>query len=556
MAEEEKISPFRKRLGAIVLVGSLVLASGLIAAASGGQETHMSAYSRPEGNVGDSTLPLADFQVTAMKQDLCGYSPSEDECSDQAGYRVANTISTPMLVNDWMKPHRTLLVIAGPEKPIDNAEADRIYDFVTERGGKVIVAAGSDTAENAQKVASRFGLTYQAQVVGEPLDMLGQTWERCRNSNFDSCDDATQRDAAQDQIWSMGSYRQNITSSFKTEICPTGYLNNPAARVNCVHPILYNTAATITVTSYEGVDDVDSEDRHLYILSKPSTVALRKLGDTWYSSGDNVIDTENDALIVRIDYETGSGFDEDTLGEYTRVNTTGSIVFVADEEAIANYLWDVQAAGEYGIKGDCEDYHTDFGEEQRCWTFGNPKKWEGNSVYFEGLIADMFSLDNDVLNSAIRADKTSYAVVFDESRHVSSGAQAPFIEALSTVVLVTSDAWLKWLILGNLVLLILLAIMIVPIKENWRHVFDLTRFRERPNTLDPSEYIQRVKESLFTTVRLRFDLTRDEMAVTPPAQVQQMIGDPRLIEFIYGSRQYSDDELQEIIRTIRRWDKK
>ena len=101
-----------------------------------------------------------------------------------------------------------------------------------------------------------------------------------------------------------------------------------------------------------------------------------------------------------------------------------------------------------------------------------------------------------------------------------------------------------------------MAIMIVPIKENWRHVFDLTRFRERPNKLEPSDYVQRVKESLFTTVRLRFDLTRDEMAVVPPAQVQQMIGDPRLIEFIYGSRQYQDDELQEIIRTIRRWDKK
>ncbi|MAK77775.1 MAG: hypothetical protein CL992_00630 [Euryarchaeota archaeon] len=553
MAEEEKISPFRKRLGAIVLVGSLILASGLIAATAGGQETHMSAYSRPEGTVGTSSLPLADFQVTAMKEDLCGYNPSEEECSDQAGYKVANTISTPMLVNDWLKPHRTLLVIAGPEKPIDNAEADSIYDFVTERGGKVIVAAGSDTAENAQKVASRFGLTFQAQVVGEPLEAHGQTWERCRN--LDTCEDAAQRDAAEDQIWSMGSYRQNISSEFKTQICPQGYLTNVPLRQNCVHPVLFNTAATITVTSYEGVDDVDPDDRHLYILSRPSNVAMRKLGDTWDTISDNSVDTENDALMVRIDYETGSGFDEDTLGEYTRVNTTGSIVFVADEEAIANYLWDEQAAGNYGIKEDCEDYHTDF-DVQRCWTYGNSKKWGGNSVYFKGLIADMFSLDNDVLNSAIRTDSTNYAVVFDESRHVSSVAQAPFIEALSTVVLVTSDAWLKWLILGNLVLLILLAIMIVPIKENWRHVFDLTRFRERPNKLEPSDYIQRVKESLFTTVRLRFDLTRDEMAVLPPAQVQQMIGDPRLIEFIYGSRQYQDEELQEIIRTIRRWDKK
>ena len=57
------------------------------------------------------------------------------------GYFIANTMSTPMLVNDWRDPHRTALMIIGPEKPIAETEADAIYDFVTNRGGKAIVAA-------------------------------------------------------------------------------------------------------------------------------------------------------------------------------------------------------------------------------------------------------------------------------------------------------------------------------------------------------------------------------------------------------------------------------
>ena len=69
------------------------------------------------------------------------------------GYDVANTISTPMLVNDWRDPHRSMLVIVGPEKPIDQTEAWAIYDFVTESGGKVIVASENS---NANELAGLF----------------------------------------------------------------------------------------------------------------------------------------------------------------------------------------------------------------------------------------------------------------------------------------------------------------------------------------------------------------------------------------------------------------
>ena len=55
------------------------------------------------------------------------------------GYNVAAlSMSTPMLVNDWKEPHRTMLLIVAPEKPITITEADAVYDFVTKKGGKVL----------------------------------------------------------------------------------------------------------------------------------------------------------------------------------------------------------------------------------------------------------------------------------------------------------------------------------------------------------------------------------------------------------------------------------
>ena len=105
-----------------------------------GKATHYSAYSS-EG----------DYDGLAQLKDM------RDSLEEDDGYSIANTMSTPMLVNDWKYPHRTMLLVIAPEKPIDETEADSIYDFVTESGGKVIVAADGT---NANRLASKFGVTY------------------------------------------------------------------------------------------------------------------------------------------------------------------------------------------------------------------------------------------------------------------------------------------------------------------------------------------------------------------------------------------------------------
>ena len=45
------------------------------------------------------------------------------------------------------------LLIVGPEKPIDETEAQAIYDFVTKEGGKVVVAADNSNANTLESTS-------------------------------------------------------------------------------------------------------------------------------------------------------------------------------------------------------------------------------------------------------------------------------------------------------------------------------------------------------------------------------------------------------------------
>ena len=183
--------------------------------------------------------------------------------------------------------------------------------------------------------------------------------------------------------------------------------------------------------------------------------------------------------------------------------------------------------------------------------------WLGNEVYYNLLIHSMMEHDNLQLSGEIRLENSNFQVVFDESRHITGVVSAPFVESMGTVVLLTSNNFLKWLVVLNVGLLLLVAMMVVPQKENWRHVFDLTKFNQRPNKLDPGSYRLRVKQALITKIRVHHDLTRDEMASKQPSEVQSMIGDPRLVELVYSeSKTYSPQELRKMMQAIRRWGKR
>ena len=71
-------------------------------------ETYYSAYVEG-GDTDEEKLLTIDDEVHVM-EDL---DKGNGEVS--LGYDVANTIFTPMLVNDWRDPHRSMLVIVDPK---------------------------------------------------------------------------------------------------------------------------------------------------------------------------------------------------------------------------------------------------------------------------------------------------------------------------------------------------------------------------------------------------------------------------------------------------------
>ena len=511
-----------------LLVGFIVamlLSTTVIIATSANKTTVYSAY------VTDEDQNVQYQQVSSMRDSLG---------DDGMDYVIANTMSTPMLVNDWREPHRTMLVIAAPEKPFDNAEAETLHEFVTERGGKVIIAANST---NAQTVADKFDVKFFDAPVVDPnryYEVASQTGE---------AEPADSR-----KLWAVAGVNKVWDDQFERRpYCSDEALQDSSKYSDCALPVLFHRPTAIQV--------LDNEDtsRNVKVLAHASGSAFIARENMDANDPDNpILGGNNTGLIIRMDYPGIEAIDQVKGVREGNVKVTGSIVFVSDHSVLANHLWDIADAEVTG-KQQCDSGY--YGERP-CWdsllssTEGSGTDWNGNEDYFVTLIRDMMEHENEEISTVITSKNSNFYVVFDESRHVTSAMSSPFTEAMGAIVMLTSDTLLKWLIVLNLMALLSIAIMVVPEKENWRHVFDLTRFRERPNKVDPSLYLKRVRESLMNKVRQTHDLTRDEMARKTPGEIQTMVSDPRLIELLYSQqRSYSNEELRQLLQQIRRWGK-
>ena len=521
-AEKTKLSVEKKLLAGLVV--SILLSTTLIVLASSSKETVFSPYVR------DAEGDYQYQQLTKMR----------DSLGEGDGYEIYNTMSTPMLVNDWQDPHRSMLIITAPEKPFDAAEASAIYDFVTEKGGKVILAASST---NAQRVAEEFGILY----FDAPI--LDQKWY------YEVANSVGEREPEdQTRLWSVASVNQDLDlmdeASLRTPCTEELVLNSQVD--NCRMPVLFHSPTAIQVL------DVEDDNREVSVLASASDQAFVARSGPDINNVANPKTGKTD-LMIRIDYPGIEAYDKKSDNDIGKIDVTGSIVFVSDHSVLANHLWDEADADLTGKQQCGSDLYPNNGHS--CWDTDpdglvaaqGDTKWNGNQLYFRALIRDMMEFDNEELSTTITRNQDEFNIVFDESRHVSSAVTQPFTEAIGAVVLLTSDTYLKWLIILNLFALLAIAIMVVPEKENWRHVFDLTRFRERPTKIDSSLYQVRVREAFLSKVRQFNDLTRDEFVRKTPAEIMQMVREPRLVELVSSARSYSNEELREIIPIVRRW---
>ncbi len=526
MADEEATGV---KLETWLLVGFIVamlLSTTVIIITASDKQTVYSAY------VTDEETNLQYQQISSMREDL------GDGGMD---YVVANTMSTPMLVNDWREPHRTMLIIAAPEKPFDNAEAEAIHEFVTEKGGKVIIASNST---NAQTVAEKFDVKFSDSPLVDP----NRYYEVSTSTG-----EAEKEDAR--KIWTVAGVNKVWEDDFeKRPYCSSDDLSDSSKYDDCALPVLFHRPTAIQVL------DLENPDRNVKVLAHASGSAfLAKDNNFDVNDPENrPLGGNNTGLIVRMDYPGIETIDQVKGIREGEVDVTGSIVFISDHSVFANHLWDASDAEVTG-KEQCE---SPLYGSRSCWnsllqsTDSSTTAWNGNEDYFVTLIRDMMEHENDEISTVITSENSNFYIVFDESRHVTSAMSSPFTEAMGAIVMLTSDTLLKWLIVLNLMALLSIAIMVVPEKENWRHIFDLTRFRERPNKVDPSKYLQRVREAMMAKVRQFNDLTRDEMARKTPGEIQSLVKDPRLIELLYSQqRSYSNEELRQLLQQIRRWGK-
>jgi len=516
----------------VALIVTILMSGTVITLVSAGKEVVFSPYEETE------EVTLSYQQITDARSSFGG-----DEGG--MGYTIANTMSTPMLVNDWKEPHRTLLVIAGPEKPFDAAEASALHDFVTKKGGKVILASNSS---NAQPVADLFGVKYFGDPVVDPY-----RYYEMQGSDGNPLPPDARR------VWAASSLTRNVTEmqDEARQACSEEQVNSGGREVdNCRLPVLFHRPTAIQV-----LEDQDESGRTVSVLAAASTPAFIARADFNPDNIANpVLGDGKTGLIVRMDYPVENVLDTTTGGGQGQIDVTGSIVFVADHSVFANHMWTWEKADTTG-KLQCDSPQYEGRDAATCWTTDSQgidqgdNAWYGNERYFTALVGSMMEHDNEELSTTVQRTYSNFNVVFDESRHVAGALTMPFTEAVGAVVLLTSDGLLKWLIGMNLFALLAIAIMVVPEKENWRHVFDLTRFRERPTKLDPSQYQRRTREALLSKVRQLHDLTRDEFARKSPAEIMQMVREPRLVELVSSNRDYSNDELRELIPQIRRWGK-
>ena len=367
MAEEIKTKISLETWLKVGFMSSLLLSIIVISLVSLNKETVFSPY--------EESLELSNLQLTEMRNTLG---------SDGEGYSIANTMSTPMLVNDWKDPHRTMLVIAAPEKPFDAAEASSIFDFVTNKGGKVILAANST---NAQLVASEFGVKYFDAPVVDPF----QYYEV-----VDENEEVLMPD--QRKLWAAASINRDVTEMGDERSIPCSENNIANSQVeNCRMPVLFHRATAIQVLD----DDVD-EDREVKVLAHASTPAFVARYDMDVNNRNNpVLGEGKTGLIIRIDYPVKDVLDEQPNNDYGKVDVTGSIVFVSDHSVLANHLWDEQLGLETGKQQCNSQYYSSnkLEESHSCWdssnglssTYGDTT-WRGNSQYFSALILSLIHI--------------------------------------------------------------------------------------------------------------------------------------------------------------------
>ena len=502
---------------------------------------------------------LQTYIITGEKQqsaygddwnDLNGF---RDEVSN-LGIETTALISSPLLLTEIDNPEQSIFVISGVERDtislpkftgdetiVDFREADgytsseisAIRDFV-DAGGTLLLM---DDFGYSASLADEYGLTYSGHHLYD-----GEAWARELDFNF---------------VW------VNETSAFN-------FTSTSGSVAMAMHPCLRdvdfdgvidllddepydpNVGGVITEQNVglcahrwnQETGEWDFTENYNLLTNSPS--AFEKDGsfnpaENRYaisaSTLDSYLDTNDDGnLTVGFEAAGIAGDEQGPFAIYVRYcvdrmcldSDKGRVHFVSDGSVLINSLYNAGPDSPYADSVPLND--------NRKWALD--------------IIAEALLLGNTSTNAGEEA-----IIIFDESRHQQETPMGDTYNLLYYILVYFTNDWMAMLILFLTLFIVLEAVLIrKDDPDDWRHVFRIIYYGF--GDARRYEYYQRpqkIRQVLLTRVRNLNTMSREEFDALPAAELQRIVDDPVLVQFIFEDRRYKPDELVGIIKRISSW---
>ena len=470
------------------------------------------------------------------------------------GVETTALISSPLLLSEIDNPEQAIFVISGVERDtislprftgdeniIDLKESDgytsseiaAIKDFV-KAGGTILLM---DDFGYSAGLALEYGLEYSGHHLYD-----GEAWARQLGYQY---------------VWA------NETSAFN-------FTSTSGSVANSIHPCLRdvdmdgiidllddapydpNVGGIITVENVglcahrwdETTGEWDFSENYNLLTNSPSafekTSSFNPAENRYAivtSTLDSYLDTNDDGNLT-IGFEA-AGIEGDEQGPfaiYVRYcvdrmcldSDSGRVHFVSDGSILINSLYDAGPLSPYS----------------RAVPENDNRKWVLD------LVAEALLLGNSSTSATDDA-----IVIFDESRHQQTTPMGDTYNLLYYLLVYFTNDWMAMLMLFLALFIILEAVLIrKDDPDDWRHVFRIIYYGF--GDARRYEYYQRpskIRQVLLTRVRNLNTMSREEFDAMPASELQRVVDDPVLVQFIFEDRRYKPDELVGIIKRIKAW---
>ena len=463
-------------------------------------------------------------------------------------------VSSPLLLSEIDHPEEAIFVVSGVERDtislprftgdenvIEFTESDgyttseilAIESFV-QRGGTVILL--DDFGYSAQ-LASQFGLDYSGHRLYD-----GQAYAHELDYNFVwvNTTSAFNFTTNSGSLSSINPCLKDLDKDGVIDLLDEDPLN-PAVTTQgitsdmaglCAHRFDQSTS---TWDFSEGYDILTNGPSAFEKASSYNPVENR------YAIGrstlDSYLDTNDDGNLT-VGFEA-AGIEDDEQGPfavYVRFcqdrlcldTDSGRVHFVSDGSMLINSLYNPDYVPDYsGLVPD---------NDNRKWAL---------DIIAEALL---------IGNSSTKASENAI-VIFDESRHQQSNIGGDTYNLLYYLLIYFTNDWMAMLLLFLGLFIALEAVLIrKEDPDDWRHVFRIIYYGF--GDARRYEYYQRpekIRQVLLTRVRNVNAMSREEFDALPAAELQKMIDDNVLTDFIFNDRRYKTDELVGIVKRIKEW---